>query len=431
MKINIKLTSLALCVLFGVSLLPTDSAFAQDEKFSYGSTYSAFGAGLPYDVFAPTTAGSNLFGLTNTSGNSANLTNPAVLGFYQYTSLSGGFSYSEYSAEVDGGSTSYGNFDFKPFAGVFPILKNRLGFSVGMYPKTEMNFRNTYNTIVPGDTTQALNELVGEGGISAFELGFGYRINKNWAIGYTPTILMGSTVRRSTIYIEGSRYITPQISNTISHLGYSQKVGLHFQAFDAFKEDDRFTFGIVAEIPLELTTEGFEKTTILNNNGFQQSDEVELGKSNVTMPWNVKAGVTYHVNQKWSVGTDFLYEPWSEYVSSSGSAINQYKDRWRIGVGSSFYPDLQRTRTYLAGLAYKVGVSYDSGAITVAGNDIDAISVSAGVTLPSQYNRSAVELLFNYERTGTTNNSLIQENIFTFGIVFNVSELMFFRRKLQ
>src|SRR5690554_4221254 len=162
--------------------------YAQDEART-GSFYSGLGFGAPADINSTFSMGMGLSGVSNYSGYSTNIANPAQWGILPYTVGSVSANLDQYIANDGISSANNVIFGLESFQFTFPVLRSRLGISASFTPRTRNNFRReqTGRFLYPGDPDNRVNyslNTIGSGGVNRFEIGAGYRIFSHLAVGY-------------------------------------------------------------------------------------------------------------------------------------------------------------------------------------------------------------------------------------------------------
>jgi len=159
--------------------------------------------------------------------------------------------------------------------------------------------------------------------------------------------------------------------------------------------------------------------------------ETDNGK--ISLPVELNAGLTYYPSTLVNFSVEGLYEQWGDFEStfSSNEEMSMMSDRIKAGIGGEYHPYRTNSSKFLSNFRYSGGVSYDSGHLTIENQDINTLWFSAGLGIISPRSNSSVDLSIRYGLRGTTNNDLIREKIWAFNLSVNLSELMFFRQKLN
>ncbi len=222
-------------------------ASAQDV-WRGGSAYSHFGLGVPHDFRASYANGMGVHGVALHDTRVPSIANPAAWSRAIFTNVSGMFEISSYDAtSLD---TEYRSTQFQtgPFQVVMPITRDRLGITLSISPLTSSRFtlQNQYS-LAPeenhsGNELRYVIENRGTGGINKIELGFGYRITRNFSVGYAPSLFLGNINRHQTVFFDNADYRPTNLRESTSHYGFGNRFGIYYQQRNAFRQNDRVIF---------------------------------------------------------------------------------------------------------------------------------------------------------------------------------------------
>jgi hypothetical protein len=196
-----------------------------------------------------------------------------------------------------------------------------------------------------------------------------------------------------------------------------------------FGTRDYLALGAVASLPVDLNSDLLEKESQLINGGAQQVRN-KLGRGQNQLPGEYTVGLTYSPASSWLVTAEVLKQDWASYKDFNGATPEYLKNRTRVGGGVQFVPD-GRGESIFNRFLYRAGMSYDSGHLELSNTGISTVLFSAGLGIPSRAPGSSLDLSLDYGFRGTTSHDLVREQIFTFRVAFNLSELMFLQRKID
>lgn len=136
----------------------------------------------------------------------------------------------------------------------------------------------------------------------------------------------------------------------------------------------------------------------------------------------------------WKIGADLWLNNWDTY--SNEFDMNTYQNSFGFSVGGEYVKDVKglgRKSKYVSGIIYRFGVRYETLPYDLSGETVDEIGINLGFGLPLSINRAALpkylNLNFEYARRGTTASGLIQEDMFTILMSFNVSRADWFKKR--
>ncbi len=401
-----------------------------------GSAYSHFGLGVPNDFKASYASGMGVYGVALNDTRVPGIANPAAWSRAIFTNASGAFEISSYDASSPDLEYRSTQFHSGPFQVVMPITRDRLGVTFSVSPLTSSRFtlQNQYR-LAPEEnhTGSELNYVVenkGNGGINKIELGFGYRITRNFSVGYAPSLLIGNIRRDQTVFFDNPDYRPTNLRESTSHYGFGNRFGIYFQQRNAFRQNDRFIFGAMVSLPVNLVSERKLESRI-DFNDVTIRPPSDYGDGKVTYPMEASAGFSYNFNPFIQISTDVLYQNWSEYTNFNGETEAFLKDRMRVGLGGQFIPARRDASGFLSNFIYRLGVSYDTGNLKINDNDIETVTIHGGLSIPSSRSNSSIDINAEYGFRGTQSAGLISERVFALKLSFNLSELMFIQRRLQ
>lgn len=427
------LKTIAVLIVLIAGVFTTASA---QDVWRGGSAYSHFGLGVPHDFKASYASGMGVYGVALHDTRIPGMANPAAWSRAIFTNASGAFEIMSFDATSS--HTEYRSTQFQtgPFQVVMPIARDRLGVTFSISPLTSSRFTLQNDSSLPADenhTGADLNYVIqnsGTGGINVLELGFGYRITRNFSVGYAPSLLLGNIRRLQTVFFDNPDYRPTNLRETTSHYGFGNRFGIYYQQRNAFRQNDRFIFGAMVSLPVNLVSERkLESRVDFNDVTIRPTSY--YGDGDATYPFEASAGFSYNPNPFVQFSTDVLYQNWGDYTNFSGETEDFMKDRIRLGLGGQFAPGRRDASGFLSNFIYRLGVSYDTGNLKLNENSIETFTIHSGISIPSSRSNSSVDIHAEYGFRGTEAEGLISERIFALTLSFHLSELMFIQRRLQ
>lgn len=440
--------SLRVVALFIFLMFPglAISQVIDNDKSRSGSYYSSIGYGVPSDVNSSYTNGIGLSGVSTYSSFSPSISNPAHWGLVELTQGQISLGMTNFEASDGISDAQYSKFAFENFQFVFPLLRNQLGVSVSFSPFTRADFaRVERGELFVGndlfDEVAFATNTVGSGGANRIEVGLGYRLSRNISVGYAASAyLLSLNEEHTTSFSEQQfqRGNQPNILNEeISGSGFGNRFGIYTRFRELLGDNDRLSIGGSVNLPVNISTERSVTTFRQTLNSQPTRVELNEGSTNregsVKIPLEINGGLTYYLNQYHSFSAEAQMQSWSDSEFSYKPAEeNYYTDRTKVGIGYQFHPFLnQQSSGFFSNFRYSLGATYDTGFLAISDQDIETYMLHAGITIPSQRNRSSIDLSFNYGMRGTQTNSLVKENIWGFKLSLNLAEFMFLRQRFQ
>ncbi|MEX0719767.1 MAG: hypothetical protein WD059_03805 [Balneolaceae bacterium] len=415
----------------------TQQAAAQEgiSENNNGSIYSLFGVGQPYDNSTAREMGLGILGVSLDNMQSNTLQNPAMWGKNLYSTASSGFKLSQFTAEDQSTENVNALLETGYLQFTFPLYNQKLGISAALYPVTKSNFRLfSSTTVYPSDedTVNYISDVNGSGGVNKFEVGLGWNINKNIAVGYAPSLAFITHNNTETTFFEQSGYSTNNLDRKITGFTFAQRFGTLLNFRSLLNNDDRLSIGAAVSLPIEFEAKR-EVSVIKEVNNQEQevqiSDPVE---GNIKLPVELNAGLTYYPSNFVNVSFEGQLQQWSNFESDLTplDANVKMSDRHRFGLGIEYHPYRLNSDKFLSRFRYSGGVSYDSGHLTIENHDVDTYWMSAGLGILSR-SPSSIDLSFQYGLRGASSNILVREKIWALSLSVNLTERMFVRPKFD
>ena len=422
--------------------------FAQTNDGSFvdeGSAYSQFGIGVPVDYGSPAADGMGLVGVSYMEPAVASMANPAQWGSTVYGMATGGIGINTYRAEDNFGSAQNSLLYVDQFQLQLPIYKNKLGISASFSPYSRSAYQVAESgTKVVGDAGTEDNLEIestntGSGGVHRLELGFGWNINSNIAVGYAPSLVFVSIDNEfqtrviNTSPDPGTIYFPSTFTEQTSGSGFGHRFGTFFTFPSLLKEGDQLNLGATLSLPVDIDAERIQEDNRVSRKADEDEfDDLTLAEGSIKIPLGLTTGLTYKPSNKLALSTELLYQRWSDYENEvKNEDTGVFTDRLKLGAGISYFPFTTGSNKFLSGFKYRFGASYDSGYLQVDGENINTIMFSAGIGLLSPNSNSSVDLSFEYGFRGTKSQNLVKEDIWGFKLSLNLAEIFFFRPKLQ
>lgn len=430
-----------LAVLF-IGLLSAPEALAQVEESeaNSASAYSYIGLGTPLDYRSHQAAGMALIGVAIPDRTKASNANPAFWGGTYFTSMTAGLNLHSFDASTSSENATSTRLGFTQFQAQFPIIRERLGVSVSLFPETESLYNITGSgsaTLPTADSLSVVNYDVassGTGGINRLEAGLGLRVSDNLYLGYAPSLMFGQQREENQLFYDNVLFAPARFTERTRYRAFAHRFGIMALGNDLFRDEDRLVFGATATLPVELSGEQQITSQVVSGNVLNDLElvpESTNDEQDITFPFQTTVGLTYFPGRQTLIGAELHYQQWSEHSGYDNRSAGLMKDRLRLGLGFEYDAFDQSSNGFFGRMAYRFGASYDNGHISFDGTDIETLLFSAGVGIPSPARGSSIDLSIEYGFRGTTDNSLIEERIFGLKASLNLSELMFIQRRFN
>ncbi len=422
----------------GLTHVEIVNAQSNDYAARSGSIYSTIGFGLPADASSAHAWGMGLSGVSFYAPGSPGLTNPAQAGLTTFTLGNLGLGFQNFRAKDEFGKASNSLFSIEQFQFVAPLKKNQLGLTLSMNPVTRVNYRifREGEFFPASDTVGFGVDDSGIGGVNKLEAGLGYRITKGLSIGYSASVWIASIQRETAIFFSSINYLPVSYSESVKGLGMGHKFGVQWSRPNTFARENRLMAGATFQPAVTIDADR-DKSGYKNVGGIAQlidfEPESSYKKGELTIPSEFNIGLTYTVKEYLFVSSEVLLQNWSEARYTFDPAQqNAFSDRIKWGGGIQYLPFRRVSKSgFFHNLKYSAGVSHDEGSFLLNDNRIRTTMLHAGIGLLNRRSTSSIDLSFRFGSRGLTDNSLVRETLWGFGVSLNLAELMFIQPKFQ
>lgn len=385
----------------------------------------------PYSLFGVGKDNSSYFGGSNGLGNTGigysnslllNKINPASLtsiknGAFLYDlGISSTLSYKEDN------NTTQTNFDFNFTHIVMGFSTGSFWkMSLGLVPKTKTSYQIDFSNEVEGSTSLYYTNIDGAGGISEFFWGHGFKVTKNLSLGMELLAYFGSVTQAKTLYYDTTTIYLDQQNN---YTGLGVKGSLQYTIPNLL--GSKTTIGLMANLPSELKGSQLVSGTKIFSDSSVIIEETEVDLENVNFP--LKLGMGFSTQIKSVIfNLDYQKNYWSDsYVSDETFT---YRDQQTFGLGVEYNRRSKKSK-YPKSTAFRFGLNYDSGYLTVSDSRIDNYTLSLGVGLPISKTGTSLNFSYSYGKEGTLTNNLVIDNYHKFSLNISHVGKWFHKRKI-
>jgi hypothetical protein len=416
---------LILSVLIFIPLHPLLAQTQDRDRSASGSFYSGIGFGSPVDILSPFSMGMGLTGVSNYSGTAVSTSNPAHLALISFSQGNISAVLNQYDASDLTRTARNAFFGLQNFQIAFPLLRNELGFSFSFAPSYRADFsRREQGRFSPVEGAGSLSvdyvlDTIGSGGINNFEASFGYRLTNNISVGYGFGVNMMILNAEERPFFSDAQFRTTPFTSSTTGSSISHRFGLHAFKSGLFSSNDQIAIGATVVLPFAIDAE--RKISAFRN------------IDNLKLPLEFNTGLTYNLSRFTNVVAELLVQQWddAEY-SFNPTQQNYFKDRVRAGFGLQYHPyRSDQFGGFFSNFKYSVGTTYDTGHLSIHGEDIETLFLNAGIGLMSQRTASSIDLSVHYGIRGTDSSDLVKESIWGFKLSLNLAEFMFSRQRFQ
>ena len=433
-KKAVVLSLLACFMLWGSPLL------LQAQQVGDGSLYSRFGLGDLFNFESSQIQGMGGGGTALTSLNYVNLGNPATWADQQLTRLAGSVLFQGIEiSDATGEASRLNSSQLQAFQFSFPLKPGKLGAVVMYSPYTRVAHRVQRSQVEVINDPTLVNptaytiSFVGSGGLQKARVGLGYRASRSFSLGASADFTFGILEEIRNTEFNTGELVRTSLTNSTRLAGFSATLGGLFSIPKVLNERDAVSIGVSIGTPATLNG-----TQVLTNVVGSRSDTLGTTlKGDVSLPINTNIGLSYYANAKWTFVANYSYEPWSDFDSDLGipgyipGESSFLDDRRRFSFGASYVGSNNPLDSYFRRVGFRLGFYNDSGYINLGNNeDLNTTAVTGGISLPTLFPGTRVDINVELGRRGTTNQNLVRESFFKFHVNVNIGERWFERRKL-
>lgn len=389
------------------------------------STYTRYGIGDINYTYSARSLGFAQTGVATLNQGFVELINPASWASLELTRIEFSLVLNGVQLSDNSNSALYTDGEFKGFTFAFPISKKLgIGFASGLLPYSRISYNvvqsNAADETVGSDYTETYE---GDGGLSRLFMGASVKIPFDWIFGATLEYYFGKRTYSSTINFADQSFFPAEYELDYRSTGFGTTVGLISQNFASLFNSESISnlrIGVSVNLLSDLDTD-----TSLTINPTNIADTIFSGKTQMSVPMRITAGLTLQLSNAYSFNLDYIYQPWSEY-SLGGVTSSFLRDVNKIGFGFEYKPVFGIRRSSWELIMWRAGVSYEQTQYIINGTGINQISVFAGLTFPLGFGDS-LDLGLEFSQRGTLETNLIQENFFRINIGLTFGELWFQR----
>jgi hypothetical protein len=323
-----------------------------------------------------------------------------------------------------------------------PISKNWRS-AVGLRPFSTVNYGSFSESTVLNDpnNTKVQTGYEGEGNISEVFFSNGIKIYKGLSLGVAGSYLFGVIDRNSySVILDDAGTQQPErlISNNQSNYnGLMFKGGLAYRQALNKKVSLNLGGAYVLQHDLNVESRLVQERRDVNEQVIGEATPVgDTLSRKVTLPGQMRLGLSFDNNQSWVAGVEFSSRKWSDYTSETGQS--GFADSYKVAVGGEYTPDASSLDSYLKRVSYRAGLSYAKTPINLKGTQINNTAVHAGFSFPigstprpPEFNQSAINFGIAVGKNGTTENNLIRENYLQFNIGISLNSSWFIKPKID
>jgi len=305
------------------------------------------------------------------------------------------------------------------------------GTSMGVLPFSYVGY-DLYNETELDSIGYTKYLYEGSGGLNQFYWGNSFRIYKGLSIGVNANYVFGTIYRERSVGFPDDLYKrNTRISTTFNSRDFYFDFGIQYK--HNFKKRYNLVVGLTYGKETEIKSEadyivttyfGDLETTPLYPDTVDDHENIQ---GSFTLPNSLGVGFAFAKTDKWTIGADFSWQQWENYKAFG--VTDSLNNTWGVAIGGEFIPNKNSINNYFDRVAYRLGFKYNKSYINLRDTDINEFGISFGMGFPITKSRSTLNFAIEAGRSGTTVNSLIQENYLRFTFAVNIFERWFVKSK--
>ncbi len=317
-----------------------------------------------------------------------------------------------------------------------PISNKFWGSFIGIAPLSNANGSFSDKKPVQGSTTDFVNVTSQTlGGLTKFYMTHGFKLPKNFAIGFNASYIFGNISHTDIFSVTDSKTFSIYKSKEVYKL-LELTFGLSY--FKEIKPGYKLFFGSTASYSFDI---GSKDSLSVSHNTYSSQlqsfipfyKNTEIANENIliTLPPKFGIGLALEKSSKYSISLDYTYTMWSKFVSYHNEK-NLFTDAHRLSAGFEIIPNANALKGYLNRVAYRGGAFYHSTPYFLQNTKINEFGLTGGIGFPlGKSLLSTLNFSVQAGQRGTLANGLVRENFIRFFLGININDRWFTRYKLD
>ena len=422
--------------LLAVFLIISFSVSAQEGAYGAYSPYSIYGIGEISKQGTAYNKSMGGVGIASRNKRFINYLNPAAVTARDTLSFMADFGLSEKNTAFaqDGVRSAKNTFNMYNFVMSFPIYKSS-AFMVGITPFSDVGY--DFSSIekrdeIIGNTGNITYDSYGTGSVYQIFASAGATFWKRFSVGAEVLFLFGNIDKVTNMNFSDNSYRSLNSGNDLTIRGVTGKFGVQYEQ----KLASNVSMVVGATYRLKSKMRGYSTDykyavqssmtdTLRHNVGVLKDEGMNFGDE-------LGIGISIKSGERWSAEFDYVRSDWRSSgmdnapgfatvgTSTFSSSVSQ-----SFRAGFEIVPNRNDIRYYLRRCAYRAGVYYDQSYYRLDGNDVNAVGITLGVTLPVFKWYNGISLGVDLGQRGNKNNGMIRERYAMFVVGFNIHDIWF------
>jgi hypothetical protein len=403
--------------------LASSTAFAGNG----GSAYSIFGLG---DIRYPSgvrSAGMGYTGIGVASPGFINGYSPASWSTVNRVRLEASALYEGYGS-TDGSRSRYlARADFNGALLAIPISQpNGIVIVGGFLPFSTVSYDAYTDGSYTGtsDTLQYSIHHTGSGGITRGILGLSYAPLTELSLGLSTNVLFGTVNTDETQVVRTNGYTGGQTVNHVTASGTTFTFGALYTGFGSISPSlQPLSVGVFVTSRGVLSARNQTTYKFTDAEFTTERDTSAEVSRQTTVPFSYGIGLAYQATQRVTLAADYVAQSWSQAVINDQPA-QSLRDSYRVGIGVERAPSREIYSSFWDHVAIRFGAYYHATYYQPNNEPINEKGVTTGFAFPFSGD-SRLNIALEYARRGTTDKSLVRDNIVRVALSVNIGALWF------
>ena len=422
--------------LLSVFLIIGVCVSAQNGTYGAYSPYSIYGIGDISKVGTTYNKSMGGVGVASRDRRFINIINPAAVTARDSLSFMADFGLTQKNTLYRQGDILSANntFNVYDFVMTFPIWRSS-AFKVGITPFSDVGYDfskiETDQDII-GNTGNISYDSYGIGSVYQIFAGAGVTFWKRLSVGADIIYYFGNIDKVTNMDYADQSYKSINSGSDISVSGLAGKFGVQYEQ----KLGGNISMVIGATYRTGSSLKGYS-TNYRFANQSSVSDTLSfkvdtLGNGNIRIADEIGIGISVRGGEKWTAEFNYTRSDWTNTGMDKAPGFSVLGEMpFAAAVSQSFragfeiVPNRNDIRYYLRRCSYRAGFYYDQEYYKVAGNSINTIGLTLGVTLPVFRWYNGLSLGIDFGQRSMNRDNLIREQFITFNIGFNIHDIWF------
>lgn len=293
----------------------------------------------------------------------------------------------------------------------------RWAATIGLTPYSSMSYDIMTQRELGGSSVEYNHH--GSGNVNALKMGNAFQVAKNFSLGFNASFLFGSLNKFETVELPAGSY-------TLENKFVTRKLTIDAGAQYRLSFNKRaLVIGLTAAPGIKLKAQ--QSSSLYDDDGADTLYTAEGETVHYKLPSSFGLGLALEGSRS-IFAADVKHTSWSKAQFAKEDVI--LTDTWRLSAGYHYKgnPDAMN---YIGLVSLRAGAYVQNHQLTIHDNNLKAWGGSLGASFPAFDNRSAVNLVYNFDQLGTTTSGLIRQQSHTLSLEIVIRDLWGIKRKFD